>query len=65
MTTTFKTKFTNTADGTESRIVESARGFHVTFWDTDAGEVFPIARIFPLDAEAKAVALAKEWANVN
>jgi hypothetical protein len=59
--------YTNTDHGTEARILESPRGYHVTLWDLDAGEALPVANIFPhtMDgALAKAHAKAKDWANI-
>lgn len=49
------TKYTNTEDGTESRVVTLDDGRHsVTLYDLDAGEAVPFAKIFPADRAADA-----------
>ncbi len=56
--------FTNKADGVESVITKTDRGFSVALWDTDANLRLPTSMIFPPKAFHIAIATAKIWAGV-
>ena len=57
--------YLNEEYGIAALVTEISRGYAVTLLDTDAEEIVPTVRIFPLDMLDQAIVYAKQIANLK
>ena len=57
--------YLNEEYGIAALVTEISRGYAVTLLDTDAEEIVPTVRIFPLDMLDQAIVYAKQLANLK
>jgi len=57
--------YINEEYGIAALVTEISRGYAVTLLDTDAEQIVPTVRIFPLDMLAQAIVYAKQLANLK
>jgi len=57
--------YINEEYGIAALVTEISRGYAVTLLDTDAEQIVPTVRIFPLDMLAQAIVYAKQIANLK
>jgi hypothetical protein len=57
--------YLNEEYGIAALVTEISRGYAVTLLDTDAEQIVPTVRIFPLDMLDQAIVYAKQIANLK